>query len=588
MCGIHEVIHFNGADPTQLRGEISTMLDRTKHRGPDQSDVVIFDRQAALGMGRLSIVAPNEHATIQTSPSGNYAVFNGEIVNHQTLRKSLNNPPSMQGDTALLLPLLEEKGQSFIRDLAGMFAIGVYNPAEGKLQLWRDPLGVKPLYYYQSGDQIIFSSEAKAIAAVMPHEPKVDFAAIDHELKYRFHPGRSTVFPEIKRVLPGETVIFDGKRMSRKQYWTLGENKKSLERDNPVEEFRNLLVHVIKEHAQADVPGGLFVSGGLDSSLVAAVVLKEADPSPFKQPISLRFLPNPVVDESYAKLLENFFGTPFDWVDVTDEGARQTLMELIPYMDEPLQNPIHVGTYLMAKRARELGIKSIITGDGSDEFFLGYQRFESWFNKSLTPGTDYIKWLWIMTPEEAEKLYTQEAKDLIRPMIDNLDHSVLPFKDLNQVLRFERVEHLPEDHNMRLDRMTMAHGVEARVPFQDHRIVEYSLNIPPANHFGASGKAWLQEVAKPWLPPEIINRKKIHFPSLPDQWLSGKGAYWSAEILLDQNAQIRRWIKPDALEKYIKEHKEKTQNHGKLLWALVVLELWLKNISSWRNPRNYS
>ncbi len=446
MCGIHEVIHFNGADPTQLRAEIDTMLDHTKHRGPDQSDAIIFDRQAALGMSRLSIVAPDERATIQTSPRGNYAVFNGEIVNHRTLRRNLKDPPPMPGDTALILPMLEKKGQGFVRDLAGMFAIGVYNPEKGKLQLWRDPLGVKPLYYFQDGENIIFSSEIKAIAAVMPHEPKVNFGAIDHSLKYRFHPGRTSVFPEIQRVLPGETVIFEGKKMSREQYWTLGENKKILERGNPVEEFRDLLVNVVKEHAQADVPGGLFVSGGLDSSLVAAIVLKEVGLTPFKQLISLRFLPNPVVDEGYAKQLEKFLGRPFEWVDVSDEGARQALMELIPYMDEPLENPIHIGTYLMAKRAREMGIKSIITGDGSDEFFLGYQRFEPWFNKSPTPGSDYIKWLWTMTPEEADELYTQEAKDLIRPMIDASDHSVLPFVDLNQVERFERVDHLSEYH----------------------------------------------------------------------------------------------------------------------------------------------
>lgn len=290
MCGIHGVIHFNGADPLQLRGEISTMLDRTKHRGPDQSDVVIFGRQAALGMSRLSIVVPSEIATIQNSSTGNYAVFNGEIVNHQTLRRNLKNPPLTPGDTAIILAMLEEQGPGFVRELAGMFAIGVYNPSERKLQLWRDPLGVKPLYYYQDGENIIFSSEIKAIAAVMPHEPVMDFAAIDHILTYRSHPGRTSVFPEIHRVMPGEKVIFDGNRRSHEQYWTLGENKDSLERDNPVEEFRKLLIQVVNEHAQVDVPGGLFVSGGLDSSLLAAIVLKETGSSPYKQPISLRLL----------------------------------------------------------------------------------------------------------------------------------------------------------------------------------------------------------------------------------------------------------------------------------------------------------
>lgn len=582
MCGINEVIHQNGVVPGQLQNEIGTMLERTKHRGPDQSDVVIFDR-AALGMNRLSIVAPDERSTIQRSSSGNYAVFNGEIVNHRTLRGNLKNPPEMQGDTALILPLLEERGAEFARDLAGMFAIGVHNPSEGRLRLWRDQLGVKPLYYYQDGQTIIFSSEIKAIAAVMPHEPKIDFAAIDHILTYRAHPGRTTIFPEINRVLPGENVTFDGNRVSRQRFWTLGENKNKLELDNPVDEFRKLLVQVVSEHAQADVPGGLFVSGGLDSSLLAAIVLKETGASPYNRLISLKFLPNSVVDEDYARVLEKFLGIPFEWVEVSDEGARQALMDHIPYMDEPLQNPIHVGTFLMAKRARDMGIKTIITGDDSDEFFLGYSRFEPWFN-APDPGTAYTKMLQFMTPEEAGDLYTEEAKHLIKPMTDAQDQPFIPFGNLNRALLYERGYHLPDDHNMRVDLMTMSHGVEARVPFQDHRIVEYSLNIPPATHFGASGKAWLQEVANPWLPPEIINRKKIHFPSLPDQWLSGKGADWAAEILLDQNAHTRRWVKHDVLEKYINEHREKTQNHGRLLWALVVLELWFKNMSSWRNP----
>ncbi|MFA5770310.1 MAG: asparagine synthase (glutamine-hydrolyzing) [Patescibacteria group bacterium] len=585
MCGIHGVIHFNGAKPTQLKREIGTMLNRTKHRGPNQSDVIIFGNQVALGMNRLSIVAPDEHSTIQTSASGNYAVFNGEIVNHDQLRRGLKNPPHQHSDSSIILPLLEEHGQGYIRELAGMFAIGVYNLSEERVQLWRDPLGVKPLYYNHSKDGVIFSSEIKAIAAVMPHEPEIDFAALDHGLRYRFHPGRSSIFPEIQRVLPGETVIFDRDKMSREQYWTLKPNKTSLESGIGIEQFRELLVQIIKEHTQADVPGGFFVSGGLDSSLVTAIALQESDSSPYKQPISLRFLPNSVVDEGYGKLLEKFLGKPFEWVDVTDATARQALMDMIPFMDEPLENPIHIGTYLMAKRAHELGLKSVLTGDGSDEFFLGYQRHEPWFNGTKDPGTAYKKWLWTMSPEEANELYTPDAANLVKPMIDAEGHPIEPFLNVEQALRFERLDRLSEYHNMRLDRMTMAHGIEARVPLQDHRIVEFALKIPLPTLFGNSGKAWLQEVAKPWVPPVIINRKKIHFPSLPDQWLSGEGADWAAEILLDQGARTRKWIKPDVLEKYINEHKDNIRSHGRLLWALTVLELWLKNQTSWRNPK---
>ncbi len=199
MCGIHEIIRSNGASPAQLKKDIGTMFNQSKHRGPDQSDVVVFGNRAALGMNRLSIVAPHERSTIQRSATGNYAVLNGEIVNHPELRRGLKNPPSQQSDSAVILPLFEQYGQGYIRELAGMFAIGVYNPSEERVQLWRDPLGVKPLYYHQSGDEFIFSSEIKAIAAVMSHEPEIDFAALDQGLRYRFHPGRSSVFPEIQR-----------------------------------------------------------------------------------------------------------------------------------------------------------------------------------------------------------------------------------------------------------------------------------------------------------------------------------------------------------------------------------------------------
>ncbi|OGH24079.1 MAG: hypothetical protein A2698_00555, partial [Candidatus Levybacteria bacterium RIFCSPHIGHO2_01_FULL_42_15] len=461
----------------------------------------------------------------------------------------------------------------------------IYDQQTNQLQLWRDPLGIKPLYYYRSKRCVIFSSEIKAIYAVMDSVPNINFASIDDSLKYRFHPGQSTVFPDIKRVLPGETVLFRENGVSRKQYWVLSQNKESLNKKIQVEEFRNLLTHVIKEHTQADVKGGFFVSGGLDSSLVTSMALK-VQSSAYRQPISIRFLPKSVEDERYGDLLEKYLNIRFEWVEITDSTARRALMDLVAYIDEPLENPIHIGTYLMAKRAHELGVKSVLTGDGSDEFFLGYARHACWLSKSTeTPSIAYPKWLWTLKPEEAEEIYTPLATASIKPMTDAFNHQVEPFLTVNQALKFERLDRLSEYHNMRLDRMTMAHGVEARVPFLDHRVVEYALQIPLPTLFGKSGKGWLQNIAKPWVPAEILNRPKVHFPSLPDQWLSGMGAKWTAEILLDHKAYIREWIKPKVLERYIMEHKEKIRNRGRLLWALIVLELWLQNLYSWRDVK---
>lgn len=581
MCGVHGIVQFEGSGGG-FESRIQRMHDMTAHRGPDQYDIKLFP-QAALGASRLAIVAPEEHSTVQSLPgSNNFAVYNGEIVNHRSLRDLLPNPPQKQADTALILPLHERYGENFATKLAGMFAIGIYDHSKHQLQLWRDQLGVKPLYYHNSGREVIFSSEVKAIYSVMDNPPPIDFAAADHILKYRFHSGRSTIFPGIERVMPGETITFKKNKEDHRRYWELKSNATETDLSYDMAGFQDLFEQVVGEHAQADVKGGFFVSGGLDSSLVTAAALKQ--PSTYETPISIAFFPKPVVDEGYGKLLEKFFGRPFEWVTLSDEVARKSLEELVSFIDEPLENPIHVGTYLMAQRAKELGIKSILTGDGSDEFFLGYDRIAMWFRDlPADPSPAYIKELSTMKPKEAGELYTEKANSLVRPMIDVSGQPIEPLRNVDQVLQFERFDHLSEYHNMRVDRMTMTHSVEARVPFEDPRLVEYSLKIPLTTLFGSSAKEWLGEASRPFLPPEIIDRSKVHFPSLPDQWLSGEGAKWASEILLDPGASTKDYIQPQALEKYLKEHGDGTKTRGRLLWAITTLELWLQNLPNWRN-----
>lgn len=578
MCGIHGIVRFDHGHHEDLKGKVDTMLDVAKHRGPDQSDVFVSE-QAVIGMNRLAIVAPAEHSTIQSAIKGSiYSVLNGEIVNHRELRELLDNTTHLgKSDSSVILPLAEKFGDDFVNRLAGMFAIAIYNVQNNRLQLLRDPLGIKPLYYHLDSNGVVFSSELKSIYAVLDHFPEVDFGAIDHILRYRFHPGRPTVYPEIKRVVPGETVTFDRNLESRKTFWQLKPNSKETETinlDRKIEACRDILTRVVKENTQADVKGGFFVSGGLDSSLITSMGLRTK--STYKTPISLQFSPNPVIDEKYATLLENYFGVSFEWVEISDDGARKALEESIMYMDEPLENPIHIGTYLMAKRARELGIKSVLTGDGSDEFFIGYDRHKPWFNKDVNPSEAYPPYLWTLSPADAQALYTDEAKALLKPMIGYSKNTIEPFINVDQALHFERFDRLAEYHCNRLDRMTMGCNVEARVPFLDHRVVDFTLQINHKTHVGISGKEFLQKVAEPFLPREILQRPKIHFPSLADQWTSGDGAKWAENILLDDHSCIRKWIKTDVLASYIKEHQEKKEKRGRVLWALVTLELWLK------------
>ncbi len=582
MCGINGIIFFTPVSRHELQSKINLMQQVTKHRGPDESSVLIFDT-AALGTNRLAIVSPEEQKSIsERELESKFVVFNGEIVNHTELRKLIDKPPTQsESDTSIILPMFKKFGQDFIKKLAGMFTIAIYDSEKHVLQLWRDPLGIKPLYYYRDNTCVIFSSEIKAVYAAMDAIPEVSFSAIDHILRHRFQPGRETVFSEIKKVLPGETVVFKENEVSRHHYWKLTDNSKEKNDTSSVQEFRDLLTKVVTQNAQADVPGGYFTSGGLDSSLVTSIGL-QVDSSPYSQPISIRFSPHAVLDEEYGNLLEKYLKKKFEWVTISDELARETLMELVPFLDEPLENPTHVGTFLMAKRAKELGIKSILTGDGSDEFFLGYERHACWFT-SQDPVRTYPTLCWTMKPSEADELYLDEVKDLLTPITNSFGQHVEPVLDMDQALRFERWERLTEYHNMRLDRMTMAHGIEAKVPFLDHRIVEYSLQIPHKTLFGSSGKEWLEEVATPFLPDEILKRPKILFPSLPDQWLSKAGSIWLSEILLDKHAKIQQWMKPQVIAKYIAEHESGTHLRGKLLWAMASLELWLQNLSSWKN-----
>ena len=578
MCGINGIIDFGNRDSSDIAEKLKVMQEATKHRGPDESGTIVLPK-AGLGMNRLSIVAPDVSSTVHSSREKIlHLAFNGEIVNHKSIRQELQSPPSERdSDTAVILPLLEQEGEDYVKHLAGMFAFAVYDQIKHTLELVRDPLGIKPLYYSQNNGRVLFSSELKAIRAATDGHLPPDFASLDDHLKYRFHPGRDSVFRHIKRVLPGERILFsEDSVLDRKNFWSLKPNVKSLEGnlDDKIEECRKVLEEIVAENVQGDVKGGYFVSGGLDSSLITAMGLRHD--SQYKHPISLRFTPKPVVDEGYAAQLEDALKTDFEWVEISDEGARVALEEAVKFMDEPLENPIHIGTYLMAERAKNLGIKSVLTGDGSDEFFIGYDRHKPWFGGSQNPSKDYPPFLWAVSPELANALYRDEAKEQVTAMKGYDGNLIEPFNTTEDALHFERFDRLTEYHCNRLDRMTMGHSVEARVPFLDHRLIETGLTIPHQIHIGESGKEFLQKVAEPFLPKEIIYRPKIHFPSLVNQWTRGDGIEWVKQHLLNSSAMISKWIKQDALREIITQHEKNQENHGRALWALMTLELWLQ------------
>jgi len=580
MCALNGIINLSGSS-INTNSLLKKMMDLTSHRGPDSTHIANSVKYS-FGYQRLAIVAPESPSGIISDRKiSNYTImFNGEIANYKSIQ---NLYPNLLGlsDSSVIIPLIEKYGvNDFMKHIHGMFSIAIFDEHSNQLDLVRDPFGVKPLYYYYDDSQVIFSSELKAIASVLDKKPKIRFEAIEQILTNRFNNDRETIYEGIFRVMPGEIVTINHTGMERRYYWNRKPNaqKSALSEKDLVSSISSSLELIMKENTSTDATGGYFLSGGLDSSLLASIGLTKYQESKYQTPISLGFSPNNVEDEKYCKIFENYIGRKIEWVNVSSELARDTLMELVPYLDEPLENPTHIGTYLMSKRAKQLGIKSVITGDGADEFFLGYGRHAIWFDTE-EPSKTYPSLNWTITPYEKSLFYKSDTLHRSK-QINSKFFNDLHINNLEEALTYERYSRLPEYHNMRLDRMTMAHGIEAKVPFQDSRLVSKTLEISNHDHYGGIGKKILKSVAGPYLPESIINRPKVLFPNQSQYWTKGKNCDWVDDILLSKNARISEWFDTNKLEKILKQHYENEINFGRQAWALLVIELWLNHFDS--------
>jgi len=321
MCGINGVYFFGETEPGAVEEMLQRMLRATAHRGPDAAATLITAKHG-IGVNRLSVIGDPTAAGIYTHGDFLSATFNGVIVNHPDLRRRLSlvpaaNPP----DGEVILPLFQQRDTDFVRDLHGMFAVCIYDKVRHRLVLARDRLGVKPLYYCVTGGAVYVSSEIKGIAAGMDEKLSPDRSALGHVLRFRFHPGETTVFSKVKRVRPGEIVVFDGPRPKRRYYWSIPgvsdpprEDEKTLS-----EEVGELVNRVTGDHLLSDVEGGFLASGGLDSSLL--VMLASARQSSYRTPFSLRFRPVRTPDEHHAISLSGHLSQPVTWVSVTPRSA---------------------------------------------------------------------------------------------------------------------------------------------------------------------------------------------------------------------------------------------------------------------------
>jgi asparagine synthase (glutamine-hydrolysing) len=619
MCGIAGIVKLNPQEHVD-EARLKRMRDVLRHRGPD-GEGLWSQGPVGLGHRRLAIVdvagghqpMPNEDETV-------WIVYNGEIYNHAALRPGLiarGHRYRTRSDTETILHLYEEEEERCVERLQGMFAFAVWDQRRERLLLARDRLGIKPLYYAWTDQELLFASEIKAILAALPGRPAFNEAILPEFLASRFVAGEETFFRGIRKLLPGRTLTWslpDGPTIRR--YWALppaapdpGRGMREWASD-----VRAGLSEAVASHLMSDVPLGLFLSGGLDSSGLAALMAPRArDPI---RTFSVGFAEPGANELAFARLVARSVGAEHREVVVTPAEFWETLPRLVWHEDEPIAFPSSVPLYFVSRLARD-HVKVVLTGEGADELFLGYNRYRvtAW-NERL--GRGYRG----MVPEALRQRARRLVRGLPQAVRRYAERSFLAldpdprglFYENFSVFACERQRRLLSDPAivtardpyaealrcyreapggtlermsradlqtylvellMKQDQMSMAASVESRVPYLDHAFVERVLRIP--SRFKLAGwtpKAVLRAALRDLVPREILGRRKMGFPVPVGSWLRRVSWPFVEEFVLGPRTRARALFQPDVVQRLANEQRAGAAEHGDRLWLLVNLEIW--------------
>ncbi|PYN26517.1 MAG: asparagine synthase (glutamine-hydrolyzing) [Candidatus Rokuibacteriota bacterium] len=619
MCGIVGIVGLNPLEPVD-EARLKLMRDVLRHRGPDGEGLWV-DGHVGLGFRRLAIIDVEGGAQPMCNEDGSvWIVFNGEIYNHATLRPWLEargHRYRTRSDTETIVHLYEEEGARCVERLQGMFAFAVWDRARQRLLLARDRLGIKPLYYAWTDRELIFASEIKAILGGGTVPPVFNTAILPEFLANRFVAGAETFFRGVSKLLPGRTLSWsprDGVRERR--YWGLPADVdgSSASLAEQAREVRVRLETAVRSHLMSDVPLGLFLSGGLDSSGLAALMARMV-----KEPIRTFSVGVPDADANelaYARLMARAIGAEHREVVVSAGEFFGALPRLVWHEDEPIAFPSSVPLYFVSRLARD-HVKVVLTGEGADELFLGYNRYRvtAWNERAgrlyrrvlpsaLCAGMresvgqlprrlrHYAERTFLALDLEPRTLFCENFAVFPTALQEELltDRVLLTARDpYGEALRcythapggtLERMSHADlqtylVELLMKQDQMSMAASIESRVPFLDHELVEYVTAIPGRLKLqGWRTKAVLRAAVRDVVPREILARRKMGFPVPVGRWL--RSPFWPVvrEFVLGPRALRRGLFEPGVLRRLAEEHRAGVAEHGDRLWLLVNLEIW--------------
>lgn len=599
MCGI---VGFNWNDRFLLR----TMMDTIQHRGPDESGSFV-DSAVSLGHQRLKIIdlesgrqpIHNENETV-------IVVFNGEIYNHHVLRADLEGKGHTfytNSDTEVIVHAYEEYGIECVCRFKGMFAFALYDAAKKCIHLVRDRVGIKPLYYSFDGTKFIFASELKAILKVPGLPCAVNVDAFHDFLKFRFVPGENTMVQGIKKVLPGYILTFVNNRISSHGYWDVTETVRSGTEEDHVNTLRSLLRDAVESRLESDVPLGVFLSGGIDSASIVALM---SEGSHDIRTYSVGFESQDDSELPYARSVANLFGTEHHECLVTDKHLA-LIPKMVWHLDEPIGDAATLPTMVLSEYAKK-DVTVVLAGEGGDEVFAGYDnqrimmqclRFAPLYGplkpvlsrlrdlsstesnlhrlfatiSSENPEQQYATFTSLFTSSELKKLrIPEEDSDLTRY------YPIEPMNRLNTLQYFGIKTWLPHDFCMKADKMTMAFGIEERAPLLDYRLMEFAFSLPGYEKIrNKTGKVILKKAMEGHLPRDIIYRKKHGYNAPMDQWFKGTLKNTMENFLEERTHDLYdKAYMQHLLEKFQHSGNNYSLNFFKAqkLWSILVFELW--------------
>jgi asparagine synthase (glutamine-hydrolysing) len=621
MCGICGKLEFH-PEAKIAPNLLEKMADAIVHRGPDDEGYYL-NGQIGLGFRRLSIIdLSGGHQPLSNENDSMWIVFNGEIYNYQELRAELVSKGHVfrtKSDTEVIVHLFEEYGRECVQKLRGMFAFAIWDSLQKSLFLARDRVGIKPLYYYLGENFLSFASEMKAMLVDPAVRREIDPAMIDRFLTYYYVPGSQTLLRNFFKLDPGHWLVVQDGKIQIKSYWDIDFQRVDDHESAEALEQRvvNLLDESVQLHMISDVPVGILLSGGVDSTAMLSLASRK-----LHRPISsftIGFSYPGVVDERpFARLAAERFGSEHYEISITAREFASFLPEYVRYMEEPVCEPASVALYSVSKLARQY-VKVLISGEGGDEAFGGYDNYRNMFwLETMKAALGPLRSAVGQGVELIGRLSDSRVLKKYGPLMDaNLDENYLsrtssPFEYFNKrpstfysaemsqhvnktrsaevtrsllsrrsgdgplekMLYVDTKTWLPDDLLIKADRMTMANSIELRVPFLDHKILEFAARLPRNQKVRGWGmKYLLKKALAKYVPREILDRRKVGFPNPSARWLRHELKDVVTDTLLDSKSISRGYFRKEAVEALI-ERNSRSGRHTAEIFSLVVLELW--------------